>query len=372
MDTVFRNRLTRRTVLRSLLVSGVVSTLLAACGGGGETPTPTSAPAASPAGAAASPTPAAAPTPAAGATAPAGTPTAAAALPVPTVAPGTKITIAMVPKLVHPFFEDVRKGGEQKAQELGVEFQWVAPQQADPAQQVAMIEDLIRKKVHAISISPNEPKSVEPVIAEGMKQGILMMTFDADSPNSQRVMYIGTDNKAAGRTMGETMAKLLNGQGKVGIITGGLGALNLNQRIEGFKEGIGPNIEVVDVQATDDDLQKGLSVSEAMLRAHPDLNGIACVSATGGPTLAQVLKSPEFQDRIGKLVIVAFDDLEETKRAIEEGIIAATMVQRPVQMGILTVQWAYDILTGKAKPPFQNIDTGVTVVTKENLNSYTK
>ncbi len=264
------------------------------------------------------------------------------------------------------------QGGEQKAQELGVTFEYVAPQQADPALQVKIIEDLIAKKVHAISISPNEPKSVEPVIAEGMKQGILMMTFDSDSPNSQRVMYIGTDNKAAGKTMGETMAKLLNGQGKVGIITGGLGALNLNQRIEGFKEGVGPNIQVVDVQATDDDLQKGLSVSEAMLRAHPDLNGIACVSATGGPTLAQVLKSPEFQDRIGKLVIVAFDDLEETKRAIQEGIIAATMVQRPVQMGVLTVQWAYDILTGKAKPPFQNIDTGVTVVTKENLNSYTK
>ncbi len=353
-DQRLRKTVTRRHLLRSLLVGGAALSLLNACGGAQATPTPAPA---------ATPTRAPAPSP---------TAAAAAAGPVPTVAPGTNITIAMVPKLVHPFFEDCRKGGEQKAKELGVTFEYVAPQQADPALQVKIIEDLIRKKVHAISISPNEPKSVEPVIAEGMKQGILMMTFDADSPDSQRVMYIGTDNKAAGKTMGETMAKLLNGRGKVGIITGGLGALNLNQRIEGFKEGVGPTIQVVDVQATDDDLQKGLSVSEAMLRAHPDLNGIACVSATGGPTLAQVLKSPEFQDRIGKLVIVAFDDLEETKRAIQEGIIAATMVQRPVQMGVLTVQWAYDILTGKAKPPFKNIDTGVTVVTKENLNSYTK
>jgi ribose transport system substrate-binding protein len=349
-DQRLRKTVTRRHLLRSVLVGGAALSLLNACGGAQATPTP--APAATP-----TPSPTAA---------------AAAAGPVPTVAPGTKITIAMVPKLVHPFFEDCRMGGEQKAKELGVTFEYVAPQQADPALQVKIIEDLIRKKVHAISISPNEPKSVEPVIAEGMKQGILMMTFDADSPDSQRVMYIGTDNKAAGKTMGETMAKLLDGRGKVGIITGGLGALNLNQRIEGFKEGVGPTIQVVDVQATDDDLQKGLSVSEAMLRANPDLNGIACVSATGGPTLAQVLKSPEFQDRIGKLVIVGFDDLEETKRAIQEGIIAATMVQRPVQMGVLTVQWAYDILTGKEEPPFQNIDTGVTVVTKENLNSYTK
>mgnify|MGYP000165088158 CR=1 FL=1 len=363
----WHKRLTRRQALSSLAFGSLSLAILGACRQEAAAPTaPAQAPAASP-----TPTRPAAASPTAAAT-PAATPAKAAESPVPTVAPGTKITIALVPKLVHPFFEDVRQGAAQKAEELGVEFQWVAPQTADPAIQVQMIEDLIAKQVHAISISPNEPKSVEPVIAEGMSKGILMMTFDADSPESKRVMYIGTDNKAAGKTQGETLAKLLGGTGKIGIITGGLGALNLNQRIEGLKEGIGPNIEVVDTQATDDDLQKGLSVSEAMLRAHPDLNGIACVSATGGPTLAQVLKSPEFQDRIGKLKIVAFDDLEETKRAIEEGIIQATMVQRPVQMGVLTVQWAHDILTGKAKPPFENIDTGVTVVTKDNLNSYTK
>ena len=291
---------------------------------------------------------------------------------VPTVAAGTKITIAIVPKLVHPFFEDVRKGASQKAQELGVTLQWVAPQTADPATQVKMIEDLITKKVNAISISPNDPKSVEPVIAEGMKQGILMMTFDSDSPNSQRVMYIGTDNTNAGKAQGQALAQLLGGKGKIGILTGVLSALNLNQRIDGLKQAVGSSIQVVDIQATDDDAQKALSVSEAMLRAHPDLDGIACVSATGGPALAQVLKGPDFKDRIGKLKIVAFDDLDETKRAIQEGIIQATMVQRPVQMGVLTVQWAYDILTGKAKPPFQNIDTGVTVVTKDNLTTYTK
>lgn len=285
---------------------------------------------------------------------------------------GTKITVALVPKLVHPFFEDCRKGAEEKAKELGVDFQWVAPQTGDPAIQVQMIEDLVRKGVHAIVISPNEPKSVEPVIADAVSKGILVMTFDSDSPESQRLIYIGTDNKTAGSVQGKTLSDLLEGKGKVGIITGGLGALNLNQRIEGLKEALGPDIEVVDTVATDDDLQKGLSVSESLLRAHSDLNGVACVSATGGPTLAQVMRGPEFQDRIGKLKIVAFDDLEETINAIKDGIIQATMVQRPVQMGRLSIEWAYNILTGKATPPCTNIDTGVTVVTLENIDSYTK
>src|SRR5688500_17203240 len=156
-------------------------------------------------------------------------------------------------------------------------------------------------------------------------------------------MYIGTDNKTAGQVQGEAMREARGGSGKIGIITGGLGALNLNERIDGFRETVGPDIEIVEVVATDDDLQKGLGVSEALLRAHPDLNGVACVSATGGPTLAQVIQGQEFEGR--DVTIVAFDDLEETVRAIEDGIITATLVQRPVQMGRLSISQSYEILT---------------------------
>ena len=289
-----------------------------------------------------------------------------------TVAAGTELTVALVPKLVHPFFEDCRIGAEEKANELGVNFEWVAPQTGDPAIQVQMIEDLVRRQLNAIVISPNEPTSVEPVIADAISKGILILTFDSDSENSERLMYIGTDNKSAGRTEGETLVELIGGSGKIAIITGGLGALNLNQRIEGLQEALPPEVEVVETVASEEDFQRGLSISESLLRAHPDLNGIACMSATGGPTLAQVIRGPEFADRIGQLKIVAFDDLDETILAIEEGVIQATMVQRPVLMGTLSIQWSYDILTGAATPPCENLDTGVTVVTQDNLDSYTK
>lgn len=283
-----------------------------------------------------------------------------------------QITVALVPKLVHPFFEDCRIGGDKKAKELGVKFEWVAPPSGDPAVQVRMIEDLVAKKVDAIAISPNEPKSVEPVIADAIAKGIKVITFDADSPDSKRIMYIGTDNKAAGVQMGETMAKLVGGKGEVAIITGGLGALNLNQRIEGVKEALKkyPDMKLVDTQGTDDDLAKGLSVAEAMLRARPNLVGIFGISATGGPSAAKALAESEFAARRGKLMVVSFDDLQETVKGIEEGYIQATMVQKPVQMGSLAVQWMKDLVEGKAQP--KNIDTGVTVVTKENLKTYTK
>ncbi len=292
-----------------------------------------------------------------------------------TVEEGTQLTIALVPKLVHPFFEDCRIGGEQASGELGdVDFQWVVPQTGDPGVQVQMIEDLVRAGVDAISISPNEATSVEPVIADAMSQGILVTTFDSDSPNSERLIYIGTDNRTAGSVQGDTLAELIGGAGKVAIITGGTAAPNLNERIDGLTEALGnyPDIEIVETVATEEDFNRGLSVSETLLRAQPDLAGIACMSATGGPTLAQVIQAPEFSDRIGTLKIVAFDDLQEVLDAIEAGVVDATMVQRPVQMGRLAVQWSHDILTGLAYPECTNIDTGVTVVTAENMNSYSK
>jgi ribose transport system substrate-binding protein len=271
---------------------------------------------------------------------------------------------------VHPFFEDCRIGAEEEAGSLGVTFEWQAPQQFDAALQVRMIEDLITRGVNAIVISPNEPTSVVDVINRGLEQGILMLTFDSDSPDSNRVMYIGTDNVTAGKVQGDTMREALGGSGRIAIITGGLGALNLNERIEGLRETIGPDIEVVETVATDEDLAKGISVSEALLRAHPDLDGIACMSATGGPTLAQVIQAPEFAEQ--RPVIVAFDDLQEVLDAIEAGIIYATMVQRPVQMGKLSISEPFRMLTEGYVPECALLDTGVTVVTLDNITTYTK
>lgn len=283
-----------------------------------------------------------------------------------------EIVIAIVPKGVHPYFDDTRKGAEERARELGVKFEWVSPPQFDAAIQVKMIEDLIAKGVDGIAISPNDPKSVEGVIADAIAKGIKVITFDADAPESKRLMYIGTDNKQAGIVGGETIAQLLDRKGKVVILTGGLGALNLNQRVEGVKEAIQkyPDMQVVDVQSSQDDMAKAVSVVESILRSHPDLNGIVAVSAEGGPAIAQVLMSNEFKDRAGKVKVVAFDDLPQTLEGIKAGVIDATLVQRPYTMGRLAIEKLKGLIEGTETP--KDIDTGVVVVTSDNLDSYTK
>lgn len=150
------------------------------------------------------------------------------------------ITIAVVPKVAVPFFDDCNTGAQEAADRLGVGYQWVVPQNTQGATQVKIMEDLIARNVTGIAISVNEPKSVEGVIKQAMDAGIKVVTFDSDSANSGRSLYIGTINTEAGVTMGNSMADALGGKGKVAIVTGQLGASNLNERIDGVKKALKP------------------------------------------------------------------------------------------------------------------------------------
>jgi len=286
------------------------------------------------------------------------------------VAAPEKLVFGVVPKITHAFYDDVLAGLEEKTGQLeGVEYQWIAPPTGNPAEQVQILEDLINKGVDGIGLAPLEAASVEPVIAQAKAAGIPVVTFDSDAPNSERVAYYGTDNRAAGGQQAEVMAEALGGKGKVALVTGSLVMANLNERIEGVKEVMAakyPDIELVDTIATDDDFAKGLDVCEAMLRAHPDLNGVINVSMTGSVAMPKVLADPAFADR-GDLVVVGFDDFEDTLKGIRDGYILATLVQRPKQMGVYVIEGLYGLNTGATA---ESVDTGITVVTLDNIDTY--
>jgi ribose transport system substrate-binding protein len=283
------------------------------------------------------------------------------------------LKIAVIPKVAVPFFDDCNTGAKNAASALGVQYQWVVPQNTQGSTQVKILEDLISKKVDGIAISVNEPKSVEAIIKKAVASGIRVVTFDSDSANSGRSMYIGTINSAAGQTMGESMAKAINGEGEVAIVTGQLGAANLNERISGIKAALAnyPKIKIVTTEGTEDDLAKAVSTTESILRGHPALKGIFGVSQVGGPAVSKVMATKEFASKKGAVKVFAFDDLADTIKGVKEGYIQGIMVQRPVTMGKLAVEHLVDQITGKETSP-KDVDTGVNVVDSTNLGSYTK
>lgn len=198
--------------------------------------------------------------------------------------------------------------------------------------------------------------------------GIPTVMFDADSPESDRLMYIGTDNVVAGKTAGQALVDLMGGKGKVILITAGLAALNLNQRLDGARQAIaGTDIEIIGLEAHNENLDKAYDIVENVVTANPDLKGIYMTS--GAHVAAQALKA--MGKKPGEIVVVGFDVFDPMPELIREGYVSATVSQRPFLMGELSVKWLIDLNKGVKKPPKSKIlDTGTILVTKDNLEEY--
>ena len=99
------------------------------------------------------------------------------------------------------------------------------------------------------------------------------------------------------------------------------------------------------------------------MTAHPDLAGIFAANESGAMGAAQALDAA---GKGGAIKLVAFDASEEELAALRKGTIQALIVQNPFKMGYEGVKAAVDHLQGK--PVVQRIDTGVTVVTLDNVD----
>lgn len=283
-----------------------------------------------------------------------------------------KVTVALCPKsLSNPYWFAVRDGMNAAAEKLGVNAEFQGPVQADVAQQVTIIESLIARKIDGLAISPNDPDGIEAVIQQAMAHGIPTLTFDSDSPKSARVVYVGTNNYQAGREAGQQMIHFLNGTGKIAILTGGLGALNLNERIRGFRDVIresGAKIEEISLQACNDDNIQALNLMEDVSRANPDLDGWFI-------TGCWPLVSPHdaLLNAIGgrkDMVLIGFDTVKEELELVKSGLVQALIGQRPWAMGYKAVEILYDIVVNQKMPAETTIDTGVDIVTKANVAEF--
>jgi ribose transport system substrate-binding protein len=277
-------------------------------------------------------------------------------------------TFVMVTKAVHPYYEPCYEGFKAAGAKYGVKVDRVDPLKMELPLQVKAIEELIAQRVDGIALSAVDDAGLKPVIAEAIKAGIKVITFDAPAPSSAALTYIGTDNQTAGAEAGKKMAELMKGQGKLVILQGGLSATNLNLRTKGFKDALAkaaPNVKVLDVVDTAGDFSVATNKTEAILQTYPDLTAIFSVSAEGAPAAAAVLKQ---QKKAGKILLAGFDDLKDTLQGIKDGPVAFCLVQKTFKMGWLSVEALLDATKGKTLPKVT--DTGVLFVTKDNLATY--
>lgn len=292
-----------------------------------------------------------------------------------------KITIAWIPKaLNNPVFELGRDGALAKAKELTeqgpyeVEVLYVGSVASDMAEQARVMEDMIAQNVDAIGVSCNDPDGCMDPINKAVEAGIEVMTWDSDSPDSNRFTYLGVSNYEGGRAAADLLVRAMGAEGKVALLTGVPGALNLEERIRGFTDEITekyPDIEIVTTVACYDDINQGVQVVEETMLAYPDLDGWFFVGLW--PLFAERGSMPMWEAAAlsGDMQTVAFDTLPVELEYMKDGYLQGLVGQKYWGWGYDTVQMLYDrMVEGKEFEDWT--DSGMDIVTTNNVDAMIK
>lgn len=280
---------------------------------------------------------------------------------------------AVVPKAMNnPFFDVARDGCMKRAKELGnVECIYKGPIEHEPATQAQIIQDFITQKVDGLAISVADVAAMTKSIDAATAAGIPVITFDADAPGSKRLAYIGTNNKDFGLALGKQLLQLRPEGGKYAMVSGGPGAKNLAERVDGVREAL-KGSKWVEVQGSptfcNDDSTLAIQQMTDLRTATPDLAAIVPVG--GWPMFAPegfkafVNKNKKDIDS-GKLTLVVADTLKMQLELLRDGYSNALTGQRPFEMGEKSMDALLAIKKGGKVP--EVIYTGLDLVTKDNV-----
>ena len=281
-----------------------------------------------------------------------------------------------------PYWQAAGAGFSRAGSQLKVRTEFAGPNSYDEKAQLAEFQKAVRQKASGILVSPADPVLMKPDIDAAIAAGIPVITFDSDSPGSRRLLFVGTNNYQAGVMGGEIAVKQLTGKGDVMVFTMPNQA-NLKERLEGYKSVFAshPQIKIVDVIDVHGDPRIAFDKTmEVIEKGTPKVDAFVCLEAQSGKEVAEVLHRKGAKGK----VVVAMDTDEETLEWIRQGVIVATIAQKPFTMAFFGLKMLDDLhhqqTSTRGSPAAQDpfailprfVDTGATLVDKSNVDDFVK
>ena len=280
----------------------------------------------------------------------------------PVAANGAGEHVALVMKaLSNPFFLAMRDGAIEYAEANGIDLDVSGIElETDVDYQINLVDGLIRRRVDAIVLTPADSKRLVPVVKRALDNGITVINID--NPLDARAMadrgiavpFVGSDNFAGAKMVGDYLRTRMKADTRVAIIEGIRGVENAELRRKGFLAALGGGgFDLVASETGNWHGDEAYAAAQVILSAHPDLG--AFLVANDAMALG-VLNALWNAGRAGKVLVGSYDNIEAVREEIREGNIHATMEQHPELMGWHGVRLAHMALTGRTPPPHFTTD----------------
>jgi ribose transport system substrate-binding protein len=273
-------------------------------------------------------------------------------------ADGKKRVALVLKTLNHPFFVDMRRGAQDAADRLGVTLQvQAAEREIDVDKQMQIVENMLQTGIDALAITPSGSREIVSALVKATAANVPILIVDtrldakaAADAGVKAKTFIGSDNYEGGKLAGEYVVAMTGGKARVGILEGIPGHETGDSRLRGFRDAVSgsPGISIVASQPANWERDQGFNVFQNMLQAHQDIDTVFAASDLMALGAIEAIAAG---GKTGKIRVVGFDALDDAKKAIEAGTMAASVAQFPYEMGKAAVESAVKVMNGETLPP---------------------
>ena len=272
------------------------------------------------------------------------------------------------------YWQTVLAGARKAGQDFGVEIAVLGAQsETDADGQIALLEKAVSSNPAAVVIAPAHFAALGGPIDEVAKRA-KVVAIDSAADSRALTSFLATDNLQAGRIAADTLAERIqktyaDTEGDVAMITSSPGVAALEQRVKGFREQIAAKYGALDivVEKSADSQAAGRDVMLDIIASYTELRGVFASSLIVAKGAAEAIVEQKTNKTGDKINLVGFDSDEQLVKFLQDGTIAALVVQDPFRMGYEGVKIALAASKGDQVPA--SVDTGATVITKANMNS---
>lgn len=195
--------------------------------------------------------------------------------------------------ITNPLFAEVSTYLKDKGKEEGWDVT-VLDCKSNASTEISQVENFIEKGVDALVIYPVDVAALEPVCQQAADAGIKIFSWD-DEMECEDMAYL-VDNYTVGKAIGTQAGEWINEKydGKCEVAVLDYASLPvIVERANGIVDGIketAPDAEIV-AQDSAVDAATGMTITETMLQAHPDIKVFACIGDGGAVGANEALKA---------------------------------------------------------------------------------
>lgn len=258
----------------------------------------------------------------------------------------------VVKDMTNPYYWRMREGADKAAADLGVRLSWLAAQfNGDIEGQIAIVESQLALDPDALILVPQNATALCPKVIEANNKGIPVVNPDtrfAEDNCGEVLTFVGLDEKASAVEMAEFIVDHYDGNVRLAILEGFRGSSTAEERLMGFQEVFDahPGVVVLASQTAEWDREQGLSVTENIIQAHPD---VQLIVASNDEMALGAIQAVQSAGRQNDIAVVGNDAIPAALQALKDGELLATIDGNTDRVGYAAVEAAYRYVVDGAR-----------------------